>query len=132
MARFLWKTPRGKDFLENVVQSPILHAKGQFIDEKIAKEHMIPFPDRRYGDVIWWANPGVLLFPDYFHDTHTHNKGMHGYDPNCEDMKGFFLAFGPGISPMLLEQVNLIDVCPSICKAVGVPAPRNNKGKCLL
>lgn len=132
MARFLWKTERGKYFGADVIHLPELLAKGRFIDTALAADYEIPFPDRHYGDVIWWANLGVLLFPDYFHDLQTHNKGMHGYDSTHDDMKGFFLAFGPGIEPAVVDQVNLVDVCPSICKAVGIPAPRHSKGKCLI
>jgi predicted AlkP superfamily pyrophosphatase or phosphodiesterase len=132
MARFKWKTHTGKAFLSRVKELPILLEKGRFIDEQIAEEYSIPIVDRRYGDLIWWANVGILLFPDYFHDCHTHNKGMHGYDSNHDDMKGFFLAFGPGISSRKLPQVNLIDVCPTICAATGVSYPRDNKGVCLL
>ncbi len=132
LARFLWKNEAGKKFLEEVKTLPALLGKGVFIDEKLAKEHSIPIHDRRYGDLIWRANVGVLIFPDYFHDLRTHNKGMHGYDSTHDDMKGFFLAFGPGIAPRMLAQVDLIDVCPSICKAAGVRAPRHNQGKCLI
>lgn len=132
MARFRWKTEAGKTFLEEVRQQDRLLKKGFFVDKQLADKHSIPFPDRRYGDLIWWANNGVLLFPDYFHDPHMHVKGMHGYNSDHDDMKGFFLAFGPGIQPKQIEEVNLIDVCPSICAAVGVRSTKNNKGTCLL
>lgn len=132
LARFLWKNETGKRFLEEVETLPALLEKGVFIDEQLARENSIPIHDRRYGDLIWRANVGVLIFPDYFHDLRTHNKGMHGYDSNHDAMKGFFLAFGPGIEAKQLGQVDLIDVCPSICKAAGVRAPRHNQGKCLI
>jgi len=132
MARFRWITETGKEFLREVAQSLTLSGKGRFVDEQIAKEHSIPVVDRRYGDLIWWANIGVLLFPDYFHDEDTHNKGMHGYDSDHDDMKGFFLAFGSGIEPRRVDQANLIDVCPTICAAVGAPVTRSNRGICLL
>jgi predicted AlkP superfamily pyrophosphatase or phosphodiesterase len=132
MARFKWITDGGRAFLTEVPRLPILLEKGTFINEQMGKEYSIPMSDRRYGDLVWWANNGVLLFPDYFHDQYTHNKGMHGYDSNHDDMKGFFLAFGPGIEPKQLGQANLIDVCPTICASVGIPAPANNKGNCLL
>ena len=128
MARFKWITKGGQEFLDEVLQLPALLEKGQFVNERVANEHSIPIHDRRYGDLIWWAHNGVLLFPDYFHDRSTHDKGMHGYDPNHEDMKGFFLAFGARITPCKLDQLNLIDVCPTICDLVNVPYPRHNRG----
>jgi predicted AlkP superfamily pyrophosphatase or phosphodiesterase len=132
MARFRWTTDRGRDFLAELHGLSVLCDKGRFVDERISAEYAIPIRDRRYGDLIWWANNGVLLFPDYFHDRYTHNKGMHGYDSNHPDMKGFLLAFGPDISAKSLQEVNLIDVCPTICAAVGVRPPLENKGVSLL
>lgn len=128
MARFRWITENGKEFLDQIMQLPMLLEKGRFVDDQIAHEYSIPLHDRRYGDLIWWANSGFLLFPDYFHDHNVHNKGMHGYDSNHDDMKGFFIAFGAGVESGRLNQVNLIDVCPTICDLVEVPYPKHNKG----
>jgi predicted AlkP superfamily pyrophosphatase or phosphodiesterase len=132
MARFRSVTERGSDFLSQVKALTVLREKGRFVDEKIAFEYSIPPNDRRYGDLIWWADNGVLLFPDYFHDQNTHNKGMHGYDSNHDDMKGFLLAFGPGIPTKSVDEANLIDVCPTHCAAADVQPPRENRGVCLL
>ncbi|KPJ58797.1 MAG: hypothetical protein AMJ42_02610 [Deltaproteobacteria bacterium DG_8] len=128
MARFKWITKAGRAYLSEVTQLPILREKGRFIDEQIAHEHSIPINDRRYGDLIWWAHSGILLFPDYFHDRYTHNKGMHGYDSNHDDMKGFFLAFGSGITHRRLAQISLIDVCPTLCDLLEISYPQQNMG----
>ena len=132
MARFRWITQRGRDFLAKIRQVPLFHDKGRFIDEAMAERYHIPVGDRRYGDLIWWANLGTLIFPDYFHDRYTHNKGMHGYDSDHDDMKGFFLAFGPNISMAAIEETHLIDVCASLCATVGVNPPKGNQGISLL
>ena len=131
MARFRWITERGRDFLSKIQAVPLFHDKGRFIDEAMAARYRIPIGNRRYGDLIWWANLGTLIFPDFFHDRYTHNKGMHGYDSDHNDMKGFFLAFGPNISMALIEEVHLVDVCASLCATVGVNPPKSNEGKSL-
>jgi hypothetical protein len=74
----------------------------------------------------------VLVFPDYFHDRHDHNKGMHGYDSGHPDMKGFFLAFGAGVTPGNREDADLTDVCPSLCRLLGVRVPRAATGRSLI
>ena len=132
MARFRYMTEKGEQFLSDIFTIDALNKFGRFVDKKCARVNSIPFGDRKYGDLIWWADNGILLFPDYFHDKNTHNKGMHGYDSNHDDMKGFFLAFGAGIGKRRISQADLIDVCPSICKALQIRAPRQNKGACLL
>src|SRR5581483_4634973 len=132
MARFRALTDRGRSFIANLAEAKSFLQKGKFIDSAMAQRYSIPVGDRRYGDAIWWANPGVLIFPDYFHDRYTHNKGMHGYDSEHDDMKGFFLALGPGLSRKVIEEAELIDVCASLCAAVGLAPPAANEGKSLL
>lgn len=132
MARFRWLTAAGRDFVAAIPELRQFERLGRFVDGEIAAHYNIPIDDRRYGDLIWWANLGVLLFPDYFHDRHTHNKGMHGYDTDHDDMKGFLLAFGPAISPKLIDEAQLIDSCATLCAAVGVRMPAGNRGRPLL
>lgn len=60
---------------------------GIFVNEEIAIKEEIPFPDKRYGDTLWMANLGVLIFPDFFHKVSPYN-GMHGYDVNNSSSKG--------------------------------------------
>ena len=132
MARFRCLTDKGGAFVSNIAAAKIFEHKGTFIDRAMAERYSIPVGDRRYGDAIWWANLGTLIFPDYFHDRYTHNKGMHGYDSEHDDMKGFFLAFGPRILPKVVAEAHLVDVCASLSTAVGVKPPRSNEGKSLL
>ena len=132
MARFLSLTEKGQALIAGAAEAKLFQQKGKFIDAQMAERYGIPTGDRRYGDAMWWANLGTLIFPDYFHDRETHNKGMHGYDSEHDDMKGFFLAFGPGISSKVLEEAHLVDVCSSLCAAVGVRSPASNEGNCLL
>lgn len=132
MARFKWKTDKGKKFLEEIAGIRLLKEKGLFIDETAGQERDIPFHDKRYGDLIWCADNGVLLFPDFFHDQYTHNKGMHGYHSSNPDMNGFFLSFGPRIEPKVLPLVSLTDVCPSLCHLLGIPIPMDCIGNSLI
>ena len=132
MARFYWLTDKGRNFISSIAEAKLFQQKGTFVDPELAARYSIPLGDRRYGDVIWWANLGTLIFPDYFHDRYTHNKGMHGYDSEHDDMKGFFLAFGPDISSKIVAEANLVDACASLCTAVGVGPPASNEGRSLL
>ena len=42
--------------------------------------------DKKWGDCVFLANPGVLICPNFF--TNNEIKGMHGYGSNCE---GFYI-----------------------------------------
>ncbi|GIB79426.1 hypothetical protein VCSRO48_3334 [Vibrio cholerae] len=41
--------------------------------------------DRTYGDVLWLANPGVIISPDFFNNEFKELNGMHGYNPLLSD-----------------------------------------------
>jgi predicted AlkP superfamily pyrophosphatase or phosphodiesterase len=78
--------------------SEIFYKRGSWMDVASAKRFQIPWPDRRYGDHLWVANPGVLVFPDFFH-RFSPFKGMHGYDPQHSQSQGMCINWGKGITP---------------------------------
>lgn len=55
----------------------------------------IDWGDKRYGEHIFLANPGVLILPNYWQGN-TPIKAMHGYDPACKDMKGIYILHKKG------------------------------------
>jgi arylsulfatase A-like enzyme len=57
---------------------------------------------------------------------------MHGYDSRHEKMQGFAIAHGKRIRPAFVTDARLVDLCPTLCDAVGVPFPMQNEGKSLL
>lgn len=80
MARF-WtfnSTARQK-LLEGLKQIP----QGRILDDEELKKEGVFFPDRRFGDVIFLLNPGVLLVPSYMGRKRI--PGMHGYAPSDAD-----------------------------------------------
>ena len=80
---------------------------GVFVNRLIAKKEEIPFPDKRYGDTLWMANLGVLIFPDFFHNVNPY-KGMHGYDVNDLSSKGTCIVSGDQYE--YKEYIRLTDV----------------------
>lgn len=60
---------------------------GIFIDKTNFESVEIPINGRVYGDVLWIANNGTLIFPDFFR-LKKPAKGMHGYIPVIEDNFG--------------------------------------------
>lgn len=108
IVRIWYMTETAKTILPNVViNNPMFIENGEFIDEKIAKKERIPFPDRRYGDILWMANLGVLIFPDFFHRNEPY-KGMHGYDVNHFSSKGTCLV--ESVDGETVEDIELRDV----------------------
>ena len=77
-------------FEKSILDSSLFCNNGIFVDKNSAKDLEIPFPDHRYGDILWLANTGVLVFPDFFHTSEAY-KGMHGYDVLHKESKGVCL-----------------------------------------
>jgi predicted AlkP superfamily pyrophosphatase or phosphodiesterase len=50
--------------------------------------------------------------------------GQHGYAPDRESMRASFLAYGPGVRPVELGEVRLVDVAPTVARWLGVPLER--------
>lgn len=129
----LWALRDGAEGrLDELFDDPALQRAGTRITATLAREYRIPWPDRRYGDRIWWARPGVLIHPDYFHPPHQVVRGMHGYDSRHEKMQGFAAVHGAGIRPNWMATASLVDVCSTLCEVLGVPVPTQNDGRSLL
>ena len=58
------------------------------IDSKDGK--WIEWNDKRYGEYIFLANPGVLIIPNYWQGK-IPVKAMHGYSSDCKDMNGIYI-----------------------------------------
>jgi len=120
-------SPRANGFLEEAFSG--LETSGSVLEERTARRRRIPFGDRRYGDRVWLANPGILVRPDFFHRREERVLGMHGYDPGVEEQKGSAVVHGPGISSTAVEEAPLVDVCPTLCALLDVAPPAASEGR---
>ncbi len=102
---------------EAVRQDEELQKKGLFLDEELARNWHVPWEDRRYGDLIWLANPGILVFPDFFHRTESY-LGMHGYDPTLPESQGVCIHWGDGIEPATRDSIPLTGVYEVLKKSL--------------
>ncbi|MEK6914113.1 MAG: alkaline phosphatase family protein [Nanoarchaeota archaeon] len=55
--------------------------------------------DKKYGDLIFLVDTGILIFPNFWNDKPV--KGMHGYDGKNKDMKAFYLLNKTGLKKNL-------------------------------
>jgi len=95
LVRLWFFSDRGKLlFPAALKESDKFNQCGKFIDERIAQKYHIPWGDRRYGDMTWWADSGVLVYPDFFHNDGVPYKGMHGYSPEFPESQGMCIVYG--------------------------------------
>lgn len=56
----------------------------------VKKGRIINWHDKRFGQLIFLANPGILILPNYWQGSQA-CKGMHGYSPDCRENQGFYI-----------------------------------------
>lgn len=111
LCRIWLHTAKAKgQFSSAITDDPSLLKHGVFVDENIANRHHIPFGDQRYGDLLWWANVGTMVLPDFFHRKDESVKGMHGYDPQHSHSQGSCVVFGAGQTSVTTPEMPLTSV----------------------
>jgi len=82
----------------------------------------------RFPDIIVQADPGCAVISS----SARHNKitpGDHGWPPEMEEMRGIFMASGPGIAPgTTTGVVHVTDVYPLMMKILGLTYPGSIDG----
>lgn len=124
---------------------------GRIINMDERRDRRIP-TDRKYGDMMFAADPGVLFWPDYFHVVEHDIKGMHGYlekgiswpegaaTPTLSGQEtwgaettGVLIMDSPVVRQRRdLGLRNLVDVFPTLCTLAGVETPPTNEGRSFL
>lgn len=131
MARFWFLKPESRQPIEEIFQRSPFVEQGQILTPETGRGYCVPAPSQKYGELIWWANPGTLIFPDYFHGSKP-MKAMHGYKPMDSFSKGMAIVDGNDAAKSSIPQANLIDVCPTICDLIESHYPACNAGVSLL
>ena len=103
------------------------------MDEAERRQRRIP-TERKWGDRMLAAEPGVLFWPDYFHVTDSTIVGMHGYLDKSEETHGaLVLASSSGrVKAGAVGLRPLVDVFPTLCNLLGLPVPDGQEGTSLL
>ncbi len=127
----LWYlTERGRREVEKIL--PDIPGT-RLMDEREREKLRIP-RDRRWGDRMLVADPGILFWPDYFHVTDSRIVGMHGYIDKRHESHGMaVLASNNGHTKSRdLGLRPLVDVFPTLCDLVNVPAPKTHEGTSMI
>lgn len=85
MARFWFLSDRARAEIPALLRTA---RGGRILSDAELQRYGCDFPDRRYGELIFLADPGVLIYPNYMGRASV--AGMHGYDPDHEDSVGTF------------------------------------------
>ena len=89
MARFWFFSERGR---RSVTEFLGRCSRGRILDDRELQELGILFPDRRYGELIFLLEPGMLLTHSDFNGAGWMPTGMHGYHPDDPYSDAVFLS----------------------------------------
>ena len=74
---------------------------------------------------IFLAEPGIVISPDFFNDAAAPPPvGMHGYDPDCADNQGIFIAVAPEIPAGDAGIVDATEIYQWTSEFLGLLEPR--------
>ncbi len=89
--RVWWKGSNEKKiiFFNHLKENEQMIKKGHFFDLTNPTDINNDFVG--IADFIWWAKKGIIIKPDFFHNSDEKLKGMHGYLEIDHPSNGFFL-----------------------------------------
>lgn len=119
MRMWFFNTKAKNIFEKELKTNKLITENGSIIDKDIAKKYNLPINDKRYGDISWWANEGVLIFPDFFHN-HKPVKGMHGYKPDTQSTYGTCILWNKKNEKQEIEELELSQIYVLIKKILQV------------
>ncbi len=94
MARFKTLTENAREILTKTLQGI---QGGRVLTNEDLTKYRINFPSREYGDLIFLADPGKLILPNYYtvlkrSEKEIFGRGMHGWDPDDESQSSFLFT----------------------------------------
>jgi predicted AlkP superfamily pyrophosphatase or phosphodiesterase len=100
---YLSDRPALREELRDLVASRL---DGRWLSGENRRALHVDFRSRDYGDEIFLADPGQVIFPN-FH-SYVRPKAMHAYDPADPDQRGIVIV--SGAAPALGERVEMVDI----------------------
>ena len=111
---------------ENYKDKGVMINKNTCLDKSIPMDLCADDGHGIYGDILWCANPGVIISPDYFNNPSKEVRGMHGYlATDKEDGVGMFVAVGDGVPRIIQNSARLKDICGELCRLLEIRQPNS-------
>jgi len=104
---------------------------GRILSAQDLHQYQIP-DDKRYGEIIWLADPGTLILPNYYQGQ-VRAWGMHGYAPEVKGTHSPFIIRGMDINPKKVKHLATpMDIFSTLLDLLHLPIPHYAEGQSLL
>lgn len=126
MARFWFFNEKARRAVTNILGDL---DGGCLLTMKDKKDLRLPVANN-YGEEVLLADPRVQIYPN-FYQGYAMAKGMHGYNPACNDMDGFFLLHHSTKTEQspVQRKMKLIDWLPTVLDVFDIASPPTCEGK---
>lgn len=130
MARFWFFSNHAKKLVTKKLNEI---TEGHILTKEELDRYHLNYSHNRFGDIIFLADPGVLIFPN-FYQNRSPVKGMHGYAPETPDQQSMLLIHSPRVQiPNRLESpVDMRRIFPTILDLLALPIPEGCKLQSLI
>jgi len=128
LARFWTLKPEAKQQILKVLETI---NEGRTLSDDDLKRYQIPI-DGKYGEIIWLADPGVLILPNYYQGSKMVH-GMHGYAPETEGLRSPFIIHSKDIEPRRVKHIaSPMDIFATLAALLKINVPWPLDGKPLI
>lgn len=128
MARFWVKNEEVKN---KIIQLLSKVENLTYIDESLKQKYNINFPDSKWWELVFLAEPGYRIFPDYFAPVRFNTRWMHWYWPEFKEGKWIFMTNCFSTSD---KDIHVIDFMPTMLKSMNLEnlIPKNIDWKSII
>lgn len=97
---------------------------GKILNTTDQTRYRIRYPHNKFGDLLFLADPGVLVFPNFFQNKHP-VKGMHGYAPETPEQQSAVVISSSLVtdSGKLHQPVDMRRLFPTLLTLMDLPIP---------
>jgi predicted AlkP superfamily pyrophosphatase or phosphodiesterase len=130
-AKFWFKNNYSRAVIEKTLNKLKL---GKILKNSELTEYKCKFNNSRYGELIWFANEGTIISPNFFNGPII-PKAMHGYLPQAKDNWSAFVLSSPDLNAKgikLQAPFELVDVFPTLLDLLNLEIPEKNGRKSIL
>ena len=90
-------------FVKAIMDNKLFSDFGRFLDDQLCSFENLP-PAAEIADLVWWAEKGTHIAPDYFHDDPKGKLGMHGYLRVDNISSGFVMCVSSVNAPAYFKE----------------------------
>jgi len=102
---------------------------GRIISESDRSQYHINYKHNRFGELIWWADGGTLIYPNFWQAKRPVN-GMHGYRRDVLDNHAGFVLVDSALKnrTVLDKPLEMVDAFATMTDMLRLDFPKNADG----